>query len=70
MADGLPRKAKIAAGGKSATFDPRTYFTAKRMEAAGMLQPGHAIMLAVTLSNTKKPQSGGKSATPKKGRRK
>jgi hypothetical protein len=70
MTGGLPRKAKVGIPGKSVGIDPRTFFTAKRMEAAGMLQPGQALMLAATLPNTKKPQSGGKSATPKKGRRK
>lgn len=70
MANGLPSKAKITAGGKSATFDPATYFLSKRMEAAGMLRPGQALALAATLPNTKKPQTRGKSATPSKGKRK
>ena len=42
MADGLPSKAKITAGGKSATFDPCTYFLGKRMEARARDAPAWA----------------------------
>ena len=70
MNKGLPSKAKIAAGGKSVSSDPATYFLGKRMEGAGMLRPGQALAIAATLPNTKKPQTSGKSATPSKGKRK
>jgi hypothetical protein len=30
-------------------ISPATYFIAKRMETAGMLRPGQALMLAATL---------------------
>jgi hypothetical protein len=66
---GLPRRAKVGIPNKSVDIDPNTYFIAKRMETAGMLRPGQALMLAATLPNTKKPQSRGKSATAK-GKRK
>lgn len=56
--------------------DVATYFLAKRMEGAGRLRPGQALMLAATLPPnppvprvTKKPQNCGKSATAKKGRK-
>jgi hypothetical protein len=45
--------------------DVATYFLAKRMENAGRLRPGQALILAATL-----PQNRGKSATAKKGKRK
>jgi hypothetical protein len=63
MANGLPSKAKVGIPGKSVNIDPATYFLAKRMENAGMLQPGQALMLAATLPNTVK-------SSPKKGKRK
>ncbi len=62
MSNGLPSKAKVGIPGKTVEIDPATYFLAKRMETAGMLQPGHALMLAATL---RKP-----SRTAKKGKRK
>lgn len=46
--------------------DVATYFIAKRMEAAGMLRPGQALMLAATLPAAKKPQRRGKTATTRK----
>lgn len=62
MSNGLPTKAKVGVPGKSVNIDPATYFLATRMENAGMLRPGQALMLAATLPNTTKP--------PKKGKRK
>jgi hypothetical protein len=49
--------------------DAPTYFLAKRMENAGRLRPGQALMLAAALAATL-PQNRGKSATAKKGKRK
>lgn len=46
MAKGLPKRAKVGAPGKSVSIDPVTYFIAKRMEDAGRLRPGGALMLA------------------------
>lgn len=60
MANGLPDRAKVGIPGKSVNISPATYFIAKRMEDAGMLRPGQALMLAATLP----------SKTPKKGKRK
>lgn len=57
MANGLPTKAKVGIPGKSVSIDPATYFIAKRMEHAGMLRPGAALMLAATLP-TKPPKKG------------
>ena len=62
MQNGLPKKAKVGTPGKSVNVDPATYFLARRMENAGMLRRGHALMLAATLPNTSK--------TPKKGTKK
>lgn len=55
MANGLPMKAKVVVPGKTVNFDTGTYFLAKRMESVGMLRPGQALALAVTLPNTTKP---------------
>lgn len=61
MSNGLPTKAKVGVPGKSVSIDPATYFTAKRMEGAGMLRPGQALMLAATLPDaTKQPKRKGK----------
>lgn len=62
MSNGLPRKANVGVPGKPVNISPATYFIAKRMETAGMLKPGQALMLAATLSNRTKP-------TPKKGKK-
>ena len=51
MANGLPTKAKVGIPGKTVNINPATYFIAKRMEDAGMLRPGQALMLAATLPN-------------------
>lgn len=51
MANGLPTKAKVGIPGKSVNISPATYFIAKRMENAGILRPGQALMLAATLPN-------------------
>lgn len=59
MSNGLPRKAKVGIPGNSANISPATYFIAKRMEDAGILRPGQALMLAATLPDvTKKPKRG------------
>jgi hypothetical protein len=63
MANGLPTKAKVGIPGKSVNISPATYFLAKRMESAGMLQPGQALMLAATLPNRTQPK------TPKRGKK-
>lgn len=63
MSNGLPTKAKVGIPGKSVDISPATYFLAKRMEHAGMLRPGAALMLAATLPDNSKPQR-------KKGKRK
>jgi hypothetical protein len=60
MADGLPKKAKVGIPGKSVSISPATYFVARRMEAAGMLRPGQALMLAATLPDKVKPKRGKK----------
>lgn len=50
--------------------DAPTYFVAKRMERAGMLRPGQALMLAATAGlATKKTQKNSKSVQSKRGRR-
>lgn len=51
MANGLPSKAKVGVPGKTVDISPVTYFLATRMERAGMLRPGQALMLAATLPN-------------------
>lgn len=59
MSQGLPSKAKVGNDVRSVEIDPATYFIARRMECAGMLLPGHALMLAATLpTKTTKPQRG------------
>lgn len=63
MANGLPNKAKVGVPGNSVNIDPTTYFLGVRMERAGMLRSGQALMLAATLPN-KQPK------TTKKGKRK
>lgn len=60
MANGLPSKAKVGIPGRTVEIDPATYFIAKRMEGAGMLRAGQALMLAATLPKTTKPQRGAK----------
>lgn len=57
MPNGLPSKVEVGIPGKSVDIDPRTYFIATRMERAGMLRPGRALMLAATLP-TKAPKKG------------
>lgn len=64
MNNGLPSKSKVGVPGNYVDIDPATYFIAKRMEAAGMLRPGHALMLAATLPT--KPQRRG---APKRGKK-
>lgn len=59
MDNGLPSKAKVGVPGKSVTIDPVTYFLGTRMERAGLLRSGQALMLAATLPRTTK--SGGKA---------
>lgn len=60
MSNGLPSKAKVGIPGKSVSIDPSTYFIAKRMETAGMLRPGQALMLAATLAKKSRPTKRGK----------
>lgn len=62
MSNGLPSTAKVGIPGKYVNIDPVVYFTAKRLEGAGMLKPGQALMLAAIL----KPQKSGKSKRGKK----
>lgn len=57
MANGLPSKAKVGIPGKSVNIDTATYFLATRMEKAGMLRRGQALMLAATLP-AKPPKRG------------
>jgi hypothetical protein len=58
MANSLPAKAKVGVPGKSVSINPATYFLARRMETAGMLNRGQALMLAATVSNTKPKKKG------------
>lgn len=59
MANGLPSKASVGVPGKTVAIDPATYFIATRMEKAGMLQRGQALMLAATLPKPdQKPKKG------------
>jgi hypothetical protein len=60
MANSLPRKAKVGVPGKSVNIDTATYFLAKRMEGAGRLRPGQALMLAATLNKPKATKRGKK----------
>lgn len=57
----LPGKARVGVPGKSVKINPATYFIAKRMEHAGMLRPGQALMLAATLPNSTRPPVRGRS---------
>jgi hypothetical protein len=62
VSNGLPTKAKVGIPGKYVDISPATYFIAKRMEDAGRLRPGTALMLAATLPN--------KAPSPKRGKKK
>ena len=64
MSNGLPKKADISVKGQPVDMGPVTYSVAKRMEDAGRLRPGGALMLAVALASTPKPQGG----KPKRGK--
>lgn len=66
MANGLPSKAKVGIPGNSVNINPATYFLGVRMENAGMLRPGQALMLAATLPNTTRPQKRGTTKRGKK----
>lgn len=66
MAKGMPAKAKVGTPGKTVAVGTATYFLARRMENAGLLNRGHALMLAATLPNSTPPQASGK---PKRGKR-
>lgn len=46
--------------------DVETYFVAKRLEAAGLLRPGQALMLAASLPSRLKPPARG---APKRGKK-
>lgn len=61
MVKSTPAKAKVGVPGKTVNIDTRTYFLATRMEAAGMLKRGHALMLAATLQTNTKPENRSKS---------
>ena len=58
MANGLPSKAKVGIPGESVNIDPATYFLATRMEKAGMLRQGQALILSATLKAAPKPKKG------------
>lgn len=60
MKNGLPRKAAVGVPGKTVDISPSTYFIARRMEMAGMLRPGQALMLAATLPDKPKAPKRGK----------
>jgi hypothetical protein len=60
VSNGLPSKAKVGVPGNTVNISPATYFLAKRMERAGMLRPGQALMLAATLPNIVKKTKRGK----------
>jgi hypothetical protein len=60
VSNGLPTKAKVGIPGRYVNISPGTYFVAKRMETAGMLRPGQALMLAATLPNKVSPKRGKK----------
>lgn len=64
MANGLPAKAKVGVPGKTVNIDTPTFFLARRMENAGLLRRGQALMLAATLPGKQT------KATTKKGKRK
>lgn len=57
------RTSKAGAPGQSPKVDPVTYLLARRMERAGVLKPGQAMMLAVLLPRTKQTE-------PKRGTKK
>jgi len=70
VTNGLPRKAKVGVPGNSVDISPATYFIAKRMETAGMLRPGQALMLAATLPNRVRTRdAAGKFTPPKRGKK-
>ena len=60
MSNGLPTRAKVGIPGRYVNISPATYFIAKRMETAGMLRPGQALMLAATLPAKVKTTKRGK----------
>lgn len=59
----MPKRAKVGNRNTSVEIDTATYFLGVRMEQAGILNKGQALMLAATL---KKPQG---EKAPKKGKR-
>ena len=70
MSNGLPRKAAVGIPGNTVNISPSTYFIAKRMEDAGMLRPGQALMLAATLPNRARTRTtNGQFASPKRGKK-
>lgn len=64
---GLPLKSRVGNRVEAVEIDPRTYFLGTRMERAGRLVKGQALMLAATL---KEPAKRGKTGAPTKGKRK
>lgn len=66
MAKGLPARAKVGVPGKTVEIDTATYFLGTRMERAGVLRKGQALMLAATLPSTTKPPARG---APKRGKK-
>ena len=54
LPNNLPRRAPVGVPGNTVDIDPDTYFIAKRMEKAGRLRKGQALMLAATLRPPKK----------------
>ena len=55
MSVDLPKRARVGNRREGVDIDPRVYFDAVRMEKAGVLKRGQALMLAATL---KKPHNG------------
>lgn len=58
MVKSLPKKARVGNRNQSVQIDTATYFLGRRMESAGRLRPGQALMLA-TIEGTK-PKGGKK----------
>lgn len=65
MSVDLPKRARVGNRREGVDIDPRVYFDAVRMEKAGVLKRGQALMLAATL---KKPHTSAKVSKSAKGK--
>lgn len=61
----FPKRVTVGNDKQKVVIDPEIYFLGVRMEKAGRLRPGQALMLAATL---KKPHSGKQASRSSKGK--